>query len=299
MTGENRIKGELQIHRLIIVVLIGVVIFLGFRLFHDTAQVPSHPLTPPSELPYYEKIMSILNPLEYSGIVDLMKPEVDMKLDFKARTWTLTNLHKFDAQGNIILDHDRYGLCGELAAYVYKKIVPFMKDHFEILFLEASESGFFLRPHSTHILLLLIDKITHEHYFIDPSFQRYGKEEDFSDYQFFGAVDPLTHLASLKTNVSFGVDLETPLLIRKNFLLCLGAESLEGKFDKDNFELTITANKRHDYSGREIFVLRRRNGKTETFSNEWLLHQLLTHEESQKIFGKMTGWFETASQGGS
>jgi hypothetical protein len=301
MSDESSVKRELQIQRFIILALIGGIVFLGFRLFHSPAKaLIAHDPAPVSaqitRLPYYEKIMAILDSLEYSGVADLMKPAVDLQIDFAGKIWTLTNIHEFDPQGNILLNHDRYGLCGELAAYTYQKIDPFLKDRYEILFLKAAESGFFLRPRSTHIVLMMVDRSTRERYFIDPSFRRYGREADFSDYLFSESADLPTHLKSLTKDVPFPADGETPLLIRKNFLLCLGAESVGGKFDKDNFALALTANKRHAYSGRYVFTLRRQDGKSETFKNAGLLNQLLTPEEIRSLCGKITGWFEAASQ---
>lgn len=301
MLDETRIRNELRIQRILILVLLGVIVFLTFQHSHfrkkHVIEASSPMLLPPrANLPHYDKIMEILKPLEYSGIADMIKSDVDLKIDFPAGTWTVTNLHRFDDQGQIKLDHNRYGLCGELSAHVYTKIAPILEDHFDILFLRSVESGFFLRPKSTHIVILLTEKKTQERFFIDPSFQRYGREEDFSDYLFFEAADPKTHLESLKTDVTFPADSQTPLLIRKDFLICLGTELVEQKFDKDNFALVITANKRHEYSGRYVFALRRTEGKTSVFKNEPLLSQLLTLDEIDKISAKMTQWFEAASR---
>jgi hypothetical protein len=301
MPDNSRIKKELRIRHFVILALIGGIAFLGFRLFHSSAKVLSvnAPALVPAQtlpLPYYEKIMAVLDTLEYSGVADLMKPAVDLRIDFVGKVWTLTNIHEFGPQGNILLNHNRYGLCGELAAYTYQQIDPFLKDRYEIFFLKAAESGFFLRPRSTHIVLMMVDRSTRERYFIDPSFRRYGREADFSDYLFSESADLPTHLKSLTKDISFPADGETPLLIRKDYLLCLGIESVGGKFDKNNFALALTANKRHAYSGRYVFTLRRQDGKSETFKNTDLLNQLLTPEEIRSLCGKITGWFEAASQ---
>ncbi len=304
MSEENQIKSQLRLQQILILILIGVIALLGLRLDAMTAKIsattsPAPTPTPPSALPYYKEIMAVLNPLEYSGVNDLLEKNVDLAVDFNKKNWTLTNIHKFDPKGNILLDHDRYGLCGELAAHTYKNIIPFLQDRYDILFVKAAESGFFLRQHTTHIVLVLIDRTTRERFFIDPSFKRYGREGDFKDYLFFEATDIQTHLKSLTKDVLFPMDVETPLLIRKDFLLCLGVESIDGKFNKDNFALAITANRRHEYSGRYVFTLSRQNGKTETLKDEALLSQLLTPEELRKIIGKVTAWFDAAAQRGT
>lgn len=300
MTNDPKLKQELLLYRILLLMLVGLIAFLGYCLYDQQHKKEQQNLSPEvllprtasQDLPYYDKVMDILSPLEYSGIMDMMKPDVDLKIDFKNKNWTLTNIHEFDNEGFILLDHDRYGLCGELAAYVYKRIVPFMSDRFDIFLLKVSESGFFLRPHSTHIILVLFDKTTHERFFIDPSFRRYGKEEDFNDYQFFEGANIKTHLASLQRDVTLGADVEAPLLIRKNFLLCLSIESSDNNFDENNFAIAITANKRHEYSGRYVFALRKQNGKKLHFKNELLLSELLTNEEAEKIFSKVTEWFQ-------
>ncbi len=304
MSDENKSSKSLCAQRILIGVLMGLVVALAFRLFYFTSSLPitSDPaaiLPRTSALPDYGRIMEMLAPLQYTGVEDLMKPGVDMRINFKEKGWKLTNVHAFDPQGNILLTGDRFGLCGELAAHVYKKIAPFLGDRYEILFLRAAESGFFLRPHSTHIVVMLIDRTTHERFFIDPSFHRYGKEEDFRDYFFFESADLPTHLKSLSKDVLFPVDVETPLLIRKNFLICMGVESVGGKFDKDNFALTLTANKRHAYSGSYIFTLRRQDGKTSILKDATLLAQLLTPEELSRILRRLTAWFDAATHGES
>ncbi len=300
MINENKTLKELQHLRILVYFLICVIAGLVYPLITQrekvlTANKPGPLLTQTLPLPYYKQIMNILDPLEYSGVADMIKPEVDLQLNFTNKRWKLTNIHKFDARGNILLDQDRYGLCGELAAHTFTEIEPFLKDKYDILFVKAAESGFFLRPHSTHIVLMMIDKSTRERYFIDPSFRRYGRESAFSNYYFFETADHETHLRSLTKDIEFPIDVETPLVIRNDFLICLGAESIDGKFDKDNFTLALTANKRHEYSGRYVFMIRLKNGKIEKMENKGLLDQILSQEEVQKICGKVTEWFTEAT----
>lgn len=243
-------------------------------------------------LPFYEKIMAVITPLEYSGFPDMVRPEIKLSIDFHTRFWTLHNLHRFDANNQILLNEGRYGLCGELAAHVYQKIKSFLPNQYGVLFLRAAQSGFFLRPYSSHIILVVHDRRTGERYFLDPSFHRYGKEKDFEDYLFFEPVDVLSVLNGSTRDVDFPVDFGTPLLIRDNFLLYFMVESVDGKFDKNNFALAITANKRYKYSGRYVFALRKQNGEKQSLKNEWLLNRLLTPEEIRQLLGKINEWFD-------
>lgn len=310
MENGQKVKTEIVIHRIALMLLIVVVAVLGYYLMdakkhmvpsQDPGSLPAPeistsaimipPPTSSSSLPFYEEIMDVVEPLEYSIFPDLVRPDVSLSINFNGKFWTLHNIHQTDAQGQIVLKNDRYGLCGELAAYTHRKIKPILKDQYTIEFLRAAESGFFLRPYSSHIILVISDKKTQERYFLDPSFARYGKEEDFEDYLFFDAVDVFAILQEQKTDVSFLADFGTPVLIKENFLLYFMVESVEGKFDKDNFVLAVTANKRYKYSGRYVYALRKRNGEKQTHTNEWLLHRLLTPDEAKKLLDKITEWF--------
>jgi hypothetical protein len=43
--------------------------------------------------PYYDAIMKIMAPLEYSGVPVMVKPQVALSVDFNDWTWTLRNIH--------------------------------------------------------------------------------------------------------------------------------------------------------------------------------------------------------------
>lgn len=295
MEEYKKLKRELFFYRITLIFLIGAMIFFSYRSFHfkknETKSFNSE-RQPSQSLPFYEEIMNVISHLEYSGFHAIVKPEVTASINFDQRTWTIHNVHKFDKNNELILEKGRYGLCGELAAYTYKKIKAFLKDDYAIIFVRAAESGFFLRPFSSHIVLAIINRQTGERYYLDPSFQRYGKEEDFEDYLFFEPVDVLAILNEQVADVSFSVNSGTPLLIRNNFILYLTVEPVDGNFDKDNFILAVTANKRYRYSGRYLFALRKHHGKQEAFQNAWLLNQLLKPEEATLLIDEMTRWFE-------
>src|SRR5665213_2730196 len=111
------------------------------------------PLTSP---PYYDAVMRIIAPLEYSGVPVMVKPQVGLSIDFAKRTWTLHNIHDYDSQGRVILEQGRYGLCAELATFVFEQMKPFLSNQYEVRFAMVTESGFFAAGQSNHIVLVLV-----------------------------------------------------------------------------------------------------------------------------------------------
>lgn len=293
------LKREIWVHRMLSAALVLAVIFAGMKIFFFKEREPDvqddAEVTSPSarlELPYYIRVKEAVSQLEYSGLPALVDPNVTLSIDFEQRQWTLHNLHKFDAEGNVLLDQGRYGLCGELAAYTYRKIQPLFGDEYIIRFVRAAEAGFFLRPLSSHTVLVMINKKTSERFFLDPSFRRYGREADFKEYMFYEVVDPQTHFSVLKPDVVFPIDAGTPVLIRDKFILYLTTESVEGRFDKENFILALTANKRYEFAGRYVFALRVQDGKPRRFKNEMLLSRFLSQEESRNLLDRLERWFD-------
>jgi len=106
-------------------------------------------------VPYYEEVKKIIEPLRYSGFNALMMPDVKVSIDFTGKQWTLHNIHRFDKNGKVMLSDGRYGICGELAAYVYEKIRLIFPAEYDIKFVSLSESGYFLHPRATHIALAI------------------------------------------------------------------------------------------------------------------------------------------------
>jgi hypothetical protein len=242
--------------------------------------------------PYYDAIMRIITPLEYSGVPVMVKPQVTLSVDFNKWTWTLRNIHAYDSQGGIILEQGRYGLCAELATYLFEKIKPMLDGRYEIKFAMVGESGFFSGGQSNHIVLLLVDRSDKQAYLIDPSFHKYARIKDLPEYHVLNIQDTLSFVKDKSTDISFGVDQAIPLYIKNDFLLSFAVTSVDGKFDKDNFIFVIAANRRYKFAGRDIVMIGRHNKEFEDFENKIFLDQLLTPDEIKTLFDKLKSWFE-------
>jgi hypothetical protein len=246
----------------------------------------------PSSLPYYEAIMKIMDPLQYSGVPVMVKPQVSLGIDFSQRTWTLHNIHEYDAQGGIILEQGRFGLCAELATYLFEKIKSLLDGRYEVKFAMVTESGFFAAGQSNHIVLLLVDRSNKEVYLLDPSFHKYAKMKDLPEYRVLNVQDTLSFVKDQSHDISFGVDQAIPLYIKNDVLLSFAVTSVDGNFDKDNFIFVISANRRDKFSGRDIVLIGRRNKEFEDFEEKSLLYELLTPGEIKTLFDKLKSWIE-------
>ena len=249
----------------------------------------------PPPPPFYDAIMKIINPLEYSGVPVMVKPQVELTVDFAHWTWTLHNVHEYDSQGGIILERGRYGLCAELATYLFEKIKPLLDDRYEVKFAMVTESGYFSSDQSNHIVLLLVDKTDSQIYLIDPSFHKYARMRDLPEYHVLNIQDSLSFVKDQSHDVSFGVDQAIPLYIKKDFLLSFGVTSVDGKFDKDNFIFVISTNRRYKFAGRDIVVIGRHNKEFEDFEDKETLNQLMTHDEIRELFNKLKSWMALVS----
>ena len=292
---DKKTEKEILAYRISLVILCVGLAACGYQL-HKARSVISPLFKDASEtntsLPYYKEIREIISPLQYSGLPDLLRPTVTLSIDFNRKEWTLHNLHQYDANGDILLDEGRYGLCGELSTFVSKAIKPLLKDRYDIKYIKAAESGYFLEPYATHIVLMISDKINKDAFFLDPSFHKYGKKEDFEDCLFYNEIDLPSILNNKSKDIFFPVDYGMPLLIRKNTLLYFTVESVDGNLDKNNFLLAVTATQRYKYSGRYVFSIRKQRGKKQKVENTWLQEQLLTPEETAAITNKIVIWFK-------
>lgn len=287
---------EILIYRRIIIVLLLGIIFLSYGLFQkrqdDLRASFKRTLVSDKKLPFEKEIMKIIKPLRYSGIPALIRDEVSLSVDFKNQTWTLHNIHRYDSQGNILLEEGRYGLCGELASYTYGKIYPIVKNRYGIVFVRVAESGFFLHPKATHIVLLLYDVDTQDAYLLDPTFKRYGHVESFSNYVLFDFNDTIEGIPERDRDVSFSVDTGTPLVIYNDFISVLSVNSVDGKFDRNNFSLQITASRKHQYSGRYVFGFRKKDGINEFFEDPWIRKDVMSSRDIQRMKKKIISWAE-------
>lgn len=242
--------------------------------------------------PYYDTIMKIMAPLEYSGVPIMVKPQVSLSIDFYNWTWTLHNIHEYDAQGGIVLEQGRFGLCAELATYLFEKIKPLLDGRFEAKFAMVSESDFFSAGQSNHIVLLLLDRSDDQAYLLDPSFHRYARMKDLPEYHILNIQDTLSFVKDKSHDVFFGVDQAIPLYIKNDSLLSFSVTSVDGKFDRNNFILVISANRRYQFVGRDIVVIGRHNKEFEDFEDKPILNQLLTPDEIRTLFDKLKSWFQ-------
>jgi hypothetical protein len=243
-------------------------------------------------LPFYDAIMKIIDPLEYSGVPVMVKPQVALSIDFDKRTWTLHNIHEYDAQGGIILEEGRYGLCAELATFLFEQIKPLLGGRYDAKFAMVTESGFFSAGQSNHIVLLLVDRSDGQVYLIDPSFHKYARMKDLPEYHVLNIQDTLAFVKDKSPDVFFSVNQAIPLYIKNDFLLSFSVTSVDGKFDRGNFMFVISANRRYKFAGRDIVIIGRRNKEFEDFEDKRLLEQLLTPAEINILFNKVKTWME-------
>lgn len=244
-------------------------------------------LPPP---PYYDAIMKIMEPLQYSGVPVMVKPEVTLKINFNKWIWILRNIHDYDDQGRIILEEGRYGLCAELATYLFERIKPLLDGRYEVKFAKVTEAGFFSTAASNHIVLILLDKSEKQIYLIDPSFHKYARMKDLSEYQVLTVQDTLSFIKDKSHDLSFGANQSIPLYIKNDFLLSFSVTSVDAKFDKDNFIFVISANRRYKFAGRDIVVIGRRNKEFEDYEDIAFLNQLLNPNEINILFSKFKIW---------
>jgi len=236
--------------------------------------------------------MKIIDPLEYSGVPVMVKPQVSLSIDFAQWSWTMHNIHEYDSQGDIILEQGHFGLCAELATYLFEKIKPLLSGRYVVKFAMVTESGFFAAGQSNHIVLLLVDRSDNQVYLIDPSFHKYARKQDLPEYQVLNIQDSLSFVKDRSNDVSFSVDQAIPLYIKNDFLLSFSVTSVDGRFDKNNFIFVISAIRRYKFAGRDIVVIGRRNKEFEDFEDRSLLTQLLTPEEIKILFDKLKSWIE-------
>lgn len=244
------------------------------------------------DIPHFDAVMEILAPLEYSGMHNIVAKDSQLSVDFNTRTWTLHNIFQYDQEGSDILVEGKGGLCVRLTRYVYKKIKPiFPADRYEILFEKVKERDYFFSPQATHFLLTILDKESSLKYLIDPSFKRYGRVDDFEEYEFFDRLDPEAFIkVNRSSDKSFGIDSASPLFIRDGYLLVFSVESVDGKVDRNHFILSISAVKRQAQSGEYVLGLKYEDGYIQTYSNDKLMRLILKPDEVTKFKQRLLQW---------
>ncbi len=242
------------------------------------------------DLPYYDSVMEVINPLEYSGLYAVIKPNVTLSIDFDRRKWTLHNIREYNAQGTVALEKGRLGLCAELSAYVYEKLKSIFSDQYDIQFAKVRERGFFVQDLSNHVVLVIRDKITRAQFLIDPSFHKYGRISALPDYKILGVKDTLSFLKEESHDFSFLVDQAMPLYIKDDFLLSFSIESVDGKFDTGNFFFSVSADHRYNGTGPVLILFGKRDGQIKNYERGILLKQLMKPDEIEALYKKMNIW---------
>jgi len=279
----SNLRHRLRIFKVITSILI-VIIFVGFWYAAKWYYSIGEPLSSIEAIaPYSKEIKKIIKPLRYSGLPDLMRPEVSISLDFKNKLWHLHNIHRFDKKGNVILIDNRFGLCGDLAAYTYDKVTSLLGKHYVVEIVRVMESGYFLTPQASHMVLSIRACDSKDEYILDPSFRRHGHIKNFEDYLFFDRMEVLPFVVKKHLDETFPVGGATPILIKRGFLLGLTVEGQNGKFDKNNFVISIGANRRHRYAGRYVFAIRKNEGQTEILEDKSLISALLRPGEYTQL----------------
>lgn len=253
----------------------------------------SEPVAPP---PFAKEIFEITGKLEYSGLPMFEQRDVFVSIDPEKRLWTVHNIHRFDENGDLILERNRYGTCGELVAYVYNYIKPLFGDSHEIEFVRAVQSGYFQTPKATHMVLFITPKEgarrNGEMLVLDPSFHRYGRIDEFEDYMFLERMPYVDFVEEKERNMTLPISISFPLLIKKNYLLGIVIEDINGVFDRNNFLIAVTVTRKYNFAGRYLFAIRNVNGDKQAFENKLLSKNLLNEKEYEIIKERVREFFE-------
>ncbi len=264
-------------------------VFTGVFLFVWMLACPSWSALQ-QDLPYYNEITQVINSMEYSAFEIITKPEVSLSIDFDKKSWTMHNVRQYDAQGGILLEQGRYGLCAELATYAYQKLQPILKNQYHITFASATEKSFFPSYESNHIVLLMRDMSQQKTYLIDPSFHKYGNIKDLNEYQIFGVQEALSFVKDKSPDVSFLVDQAMPLFVKDDLLLSFSVTSVDEKFDKDNFLFVVSANHRNVPTGFNIIIVGKHKGEVKYFEGRDVLDKIVEPQGIDKLHKKLDDW---------
>ena len=297
--NSSLILRKLLIYKIIVFILIVglfIVTYQNWQLRAPLSTEKSSPniISDPKSIPYYKEIMEIIRPLDYSVVPSFVQqPDITLSIDFSNKTWTLHKFHQYDSDGNIILEDNRHGLCGELASFTYRKIMPLFGDRYIIKFAQVAQSGYFLHPSGSHVVLVIYDKATMQPYLLDPALHRYGPLSDYQDYLFHSYSEKVEGLDSHQIDVTYKINHGMPIVIYNNYISVFTIEDVNGKFDKDNFILSLQSNRRYDYEGRYIFALRKQNGQTDVFEDKHFENKVLDPQDFQIIKKTLTAWFNS------
>lgn len=257
--------------------------------------------------PHSGIVEKVIQPLRYSGYPDFIRPEVSLDMDFEGGKWALLNIHRFDPQGNLLLNEGRYGICGDLAIYTYQKILPhFPPEKYRIEFAKVVESSFFQEATGGfHFVLRIVDLEAgrtaegeyRKVYILDPALRRYGSPEYFDSYKPIGPAPLLDSLEARERHSYFAVDTGPPILVNRNVILSLYVVREEGRFDPDHYAVVLAATRRYHFVQKDLFVIRKRGGKLTVEEKDSPIKKLIQrrpYDQLKKSLLRLHAEFERA-----
>ena len=242
--------------------------------------------------PHFDAVMKIMAPLEYSGLDSFFDSDSKLNIDFNNKTWSMNTVYSFNPSGEIVLSKTNSALCRGLAMYTYQKIKPlFDPERFEIKFAKVKESNYFFREDAMHIILIIRDKNNNQEYLLDPSFKRYGNKNALNEYIVMSDQSSDEFMAYNQIPQKFFlVNKATPLFIQNTYIVLFSVQSHDEKFDKNNFILTIAANKPETSVEEYVLLMKCENGNLKVGRNESLATQLLGQKNDVQLSSKLQQW---------
>lgn len=284
---------KIKILSLILSLAFAIIVAFTVYFLKEQGLLKINVKSPSSNPPYAAEVNKVINPLLYSGVPMFADKDVYLTLDFDKKIWTLHNMHMFNDKDELILRGDKYGTCGELAAYTATKIRPIFENDYNIVFVRASQSGYFLSPRASHVVLRITKKINNQEiYILDPSFHKYGPMDEFEDYLFFEDNAKLDFVENKMADINQPFNVLIPLIIRKDYLVGFTVENKNSKLYQKYFVLGLTLTKKYNYAGRYLFALRYADGDTEIFENKTLAREILNEQEWSILKQKIIELFD-------
>lgn len=296
--------GALPLRKLFPLALVALLLLESFFLARSWLQAHSldlHLSRISPGAPRAWEIAEILKPLRYSGVSTLLRPEVRLSLDTRNRTWALTDFFRFDSLGRTLLEEDHSGACGLLAAAAYQRVRPLLDAGlYDIKFVRASESGFFLPPSGTHFLLRIMELgppgIPGKVFILDPVFRRYGEIGEFTDYFFQEEMALLPFMELRSPHLALEAGVSIPLEIRGDRIVSLVVRDVNGKFDMENYSLNLRVRERHHFTGTKALQVRVTEGKREIIEDRPLALKALAGGRYGRLRERLIRLSETAQE---
>ena len=162
---------------------------------------------------------------------------------------------------------------------------------FELKFCKVKEKKFFNTTDATHIVIKIIDKKRRQEYVIDPSFKVYALRQRLDNYSSFEDINLEAFFEYNKSRDKFfSVDLAAPIFIRKDYVINFSIESVDNKFDKSHYLLSLNATKTYGALSRGLFTLRFIDGHLQKSTDDQLSKELLSPNEIMLLTKKLLTW---------